>query len=180
MTVLVIDDDQINLDLFCLMLSMLDMATPVPLRHAQAALEWCTSNTPDLVVVDYLMPDIDGLAFLRRFRALPGMREVPVVMVTGATEVAIRHEALRLSANDFLTNRSTASSSMSGSVTCWRFSTLASNWRSVPRRSTSPCARPPPTSSPASTKRSTACRALPSSVMPTPAFTCRAWRPTRA
>ncbi|OFA08627.1 HD domain-containing phosphohydrolase [Duganella phyllosphaerae] len=103
MTVLVIDDDQINLDLFCLMLSMLDMATPVPLRHAQAALEWCTSNTPDLVVVDYLMPDIDGLAFLRRFRALPGMREVPVVMVTGATEVAIRHEALRLSANDFLT-----------------------------------------------------------------------------
>lgn len=103
MKVLVIDDDQINLDLFCLMLSMLDTAAPVPLRHAQAALDWCTSHTPDLVVVDYLMPDIDGLAFLRRFRALPGMREVPVVMVTGATEVAIRHEALRLSANDFLT-----------------------------------------------------------------------------
>lgn len=103
MKVLVIDDDQINLDLFCLMLSMLDMATPVPVRHAQAALDWCADHTPDLVVVDYLMPDIDGLAFLRRFRALPGMREVPVVMVTGATEVAIRHEALRLSANDFLT-----------------------------------------------------------------------------
>jgi len=103
MKVLVIDDDQINLDLFCLMLTMLDMAAPVPVRHAQAALDWCADHTPDLVVVDYLMPDLDGLTFLRRFRALPGMREVPVVMVTGATEMAVRHEALRLSANDFLT-----------------------------------------------------------------------------
>lgn len=103
MKVLVIDDDQINLDLFCLMLSMLDIAPPVPFRNAKAALDWCASHTPDLVVVDYLMPDLDGLAFLRRFRSLPGMHEVPVVMVTGATEVAVRHEALRLSANDFLT-----------------------------------------------------------------------------
>lgn len=103
MNVLVIDDDQINLDLFCLMLSMLDTATPVPMKDPLAALDWCTRNTPDLVVVDYMMPDIDGLTFLRRLRTLPGMHEVPVVMVTAATELTVRHEALRLSANDFLT-----------------------------------------------------------------------------
>lgn len=103
MKVLIIDDDQINLDLFCLMLGMLDAVVAIPLTDAKAALDWCTDHVPDLVVVDYLMPDIDGLTLLRRFRTLPGMGEVPVVMVTAATEIAVRHKALRLGANDFLT-----------------------------------------------------------------------------
>jgi putative two-component system response regulator len=103
MKVLVVDDNQMNLDLFCHMLSMLDDADPLPVSSATEALAWCAYRTPDLVVVDYMMPGMDGLEFLRRFRALPGKREVPVVMVTADTELAVRHEALRLSANDFLT-----------------------------------------------------------------------------
>ncbi|MYM35807.1 response regulator [Duganella sp. FT94W] len=103
MNVLVVDDTQMNLDLFCHMLSMLDTATPLPMADAGAALALCETSMPDLVVVDYMMPGIDGLEFLRRFRALPGARDVPVVMVTGDTESSVRHEALRLSANDFLT-----------------------------------------------------------------------------
>jgi putative two-component system response regulator len=92
-----------NVDLFCHMLGMLDVATPLPMYSAAEALAWCEHNTPDLVVVDYMMPEIDGLEFLRRFRVLPQMGAVPVVMVTADTEVAVRHQALRLSANDFLT-----------------------------------------------------------------------------
>jgi putative two-component system response regulator len=103
MEVLVIDDNQMNLDLFCHMLSMLDVAKPLPMSDAVEALAWCAHRTPDLVVVDYMMPGMDGLEFLRRFRTLPGTAQVPVVMVTADTEVAVRHEALRLSANDFLT-----------------------------------------------------------------------------
>ncbi|MYM76206.1 response regulator [Duganella sp. FT134W] len=103
MKVLVVDDNQMNLDLFCHMLSMLDDADPLPMGTAAEALAWCAYRTPDLVVVDYMMPGMDGLEFLRRFRLLPGKREVPVVMVTADTELKVRHEALRLSANDFLT-----------------------------------------------------------------------------
>jgi putative two-component system response regulator len=103
MNVLIIDDNQLNRELFCHMLGMLDGAAPLPIADAAAALAWCASHIPDLVLVDYMMPEMDGLEFLRRFRAMPGMQQVPVIMVTADTEVAVRHEALRLSANDFLT-----------------------------------------------------------------------------
>jgi len=103
MNVLIIDDNRLNRELFCHMLSMVDGAAPLPMADAAAALAWCASHIPDLVLVDYMMPEMDGLEFLRRFRAMPGMQQVPVIMVTADTEVSVRHEALRLSANDFLT-----------------------------------------------------------------------------
>ena len=103
MNVLIIDDNRMNLELFCHMMSMIDTAVPLPMADPVAALAWCRSHIPDLVLVDYMMPEMDGLEFLRRFRALPGMAEVPLIMVTADTEVSVRHEALRLSANDFLT-----------------------------------------------------------------------------
>jgi putative two-component system response regulator len=103
MNVLIVDDNLLNLNLFSHMLSMVDTAVPMPMADPAAALAWCGDHVPDLVLVDYMMPEIDGLEFLRRFRALPGMVEVPVIMVTADTEISVRHEALRLSANDFLT-----------------------------------------------------------------------------
>jgi putative two-component system response regulator len=103
MNVLIVDDNRLNLEVFCHMLSMVDTVVPVPMTDPAAALVWCRSHLPDLVLVDYMMPEIDGLEFLRRFRALPGMTAVPLIMVTADTDVAVRHEALRLSANDFLT-----------------------------------------------------------------------------
>ncbi|ELX08816.1 response regulator RpfG [Janthinobacterium sp. HH01] len=103
MNVLIIDDNQMNLDLFCHMLSMIDTVAPLPMSDPAAALARCATMTPDLVLVDYMMPEIDGLEFLRRFRQLPGMTGGPVIMVTADTELTVRHEALRLSANDFLT-----------------------------------------------------------------------------
>lgn len=103
MEVLIIDDKQTNLDLFSHMLEMVGGIHTIQFDCPQAALTRCMLHTPDLVLVDYMMPAMDGLEFLRRFRALPGMAVIPVIMVTAATEVRVRHEALRLSANDFLT-----------------------------------------------------------------------------
>jgi putative two-component system response regulator len=103
MKILIVDDDRTNLDLFSHMLSMLTDSCPVAIDNPLTALEWCHANQPDLVLVDYMMPQLDGLEFLRRFRTLPGMQEVPLVMVTADPERKVRHEALRLSANDFLT-----------------------------------------------------------------------------
>ncbi len=58
------------------------------------ALTHCALAVPDVVVVDYKMPSLDGLTFVEALRSLPGCADIPVVMVTG--EPGIRSHALAL------------------------------------------------------------------------------------
>lgn len=56
----------------------------------------------DIVIVDYMMPGIDGVTFIRRMRALPGYARIPIVMVTSEQSRDVRLEALEAGATDFL------------------------------------------------------------------------------
>ncbi|MBC7416002.1 MAG: response regulator [Herminiimonas sp.] len=103
MDVLIIDDDQVNLKLFARMLAALPNVTSITASNPIKALKWATVNEPDLVLVDYMMPGMDGLQFLERFRALPGKSSTPVIMATADAQTDVRYRALQLSANDFLT-----------------------------------------------------------------------------
>lgn len=102
-TVLIIDDSDINLALIKALVLKLGECSPVLFDRPLAALDWCRSNVPDLVIVDYMMPDMDGLKFIAAFRALHGRNEIPVLMITANDQKDIRYEALLGGANDFLT-----------------------------------------------------------------------------
>ncbi|WP_153130381.1 HD-GYP domain-containing protein [Dechloromonas hortensis] len=102
-TVLIIDDSDINLTLIKALVMKLGECEPVLFANPLKALEWCRSNVPDLVIVDYMMPDMDGLKFISAFRALHGRDEVPILMVTANDQKDVRYEALLGGANDFLT-----------------------------------------------------------------------------
>lgn len=65
------------------------------------ALAWVHANPPDLVLTDYKMPHMNGVEFTRRFRHL--YPEIPLIMVTGLADRAIRYQALEAGATDFLT-----------------------------------------------------------------------------
>lgn len=101
--VLIIDDSDINLTLIKALVTKLGDCNPVLFDNPLPALEWCRSHVPDLVIVDYMMPDMDGLKFLAAFRALHGREEVPVLMITANDQKDVRYEALLGGANDFLT-----------------------------------------------------------------------------
>ncbi|MCX8085782.1 MAG: response regulator [Rhodocyclaceae bacterium] len=103
MNVLIVDDNPTNLAMFKMLVGRFEECTPLPFAAPAEALAWCETNTPDLVLLDYMMPELDGLMFLKRFRALPGMNEVPVIMVTADIEKDVRHRALEAGAHDFLT-----------------------------------------------------------------------------
>lgn len=102
MNVLVVDDAQINLTLFSALLRKMDDVTPIEFLNPGQALAWCDDHDPDLVLLDYMMPDIDGIEFLKKFRSLKGKENIPVIMVTAVTEKDVRHQGLEASANDFL------------------------------------------------------------------------------
>jgi putative two-component system response regulator len=72
--------------------------------HPAAALDWCMDHEPDLVFVDYTMRACDGLEFLRRFRAMPHLQGVPVVLMLPEGYGAIKAAAWKLGVTDFLSN----------------------------------------------------------------------------
>ena len=102
MDVVIVDDNPVNLTVMEHLVSRVDGASPRAFRHSEVGLEWCRSNDPDLVIVDYQMPDVDGMQFIERMRALPGRSELPLLMVTANTDRDLRRHALELGATDFL------------------------------------------------------------------------------
>lgn len=100
--VLIVDDTEINLILFAALIKKLDNCVATTFSNATLGLQWASRNLPDLVIVDYMMPDVDGLEFIRQLRAMPGREAVPVLMITANDQKQLRYRALDLGANDFL------------------------------------------------------------------------------
>ena len=101
-TVLIIDDSEINRTLLQALVAKLGECTTVAFEFPLEALAWCQAEVPDLVIVDYMMPEMDGLQFIQAFRALHGRDEIPVLMITANDQKGVRYDALLGGANDFL------------------------------------------------------------------------------
>ena len=72
-------------------------------RNGREALDVARAALPDLIVMDVLMPEIDGLNALRQLKQDPATAAIPVIMLTARGHVMTRHEAGEFGAALFLT-----------------------------------------------------------------------------
>ncbi|MBR3664144.1 MAG: response regulator [Desulfovibrio sp.] len=100
MRLLVVDDDA----MMRMLLSRIFVqeADVIGLHSGRSALEWLEENTCDLVLLDYRMPDMDGLDVLRNLRKHSQHDDLPVILLTGDTETGLETEGFALGATDFI------------------------------------------------------------------------------
>jgi putative two-component system response regulator len=98
--VAIIDDAQLNVTLLQHLVKKLANCEPVCFTDSVIALAWCLENNPDLIVVDFMMPQLSGIDLTEKFRER--YPDTPILMVTANHETELRHLALKGGVTDFL------------------------------------------------------------------------------
>jgi putative two-component system response regulator len=102
MKILVIDDEPFNVALLEGMLADSGYTRVKSVTDSRLAMEACVSFDPDLVLLDLMMPHVDGFAILESIRAAAAEAFLPVVVLTADANEATKLRALRAGATDFL------------------------------------------------------------------------------
>jgi two-component system sensor histidine kinase/response regulator len=100
-TVLVIDDNAQNRQLIDAQLSAAGYVVTLA-GSGEEGLGLFSRHTPDLVLLDIMMPGINGFEVFRRMRQLPGGQQTPIVFLTSAVDPTTHRTALELGVDDFL------------------------------------------------------------------------------
>lgn len=101
--ILVVDDMPANVELLEGMLDMAGFENVSSTIDPFEGLAIAERNLPDLVLLDYRMPGLDGPSFIGRLKAILGAETPPVLMVTAQNDEASRRRALDAGARDYVT-----------------------------------------------------------------------------
>lgn len=102
MTILIVDDETTVRDVVKLSLKK-DGYVLLEADSGQSALDLINRTPPDLVVLDYMMPDVDGLAVLEAIRSNMHTKGIPVLFLTASSDDDVIIECFRSGADSYLT-----------------------------------------------------------------------------
>ncbi len=71
-------------------------------KDGRQALEWLSQNTPDIILLDIMMPFMDGLEVLAEIQKNENLNTIPVIMLTNLSEGDDIRKALTLGASDYI------------------------------------------------------------------------------
>jgi len=100
--ILVVDDVDVNIKLLEAKLAS-EYFNVISANNGETALKIAQDERPDLILLDVMMPRMDGFEVCKRLKADARTSDIPVVMVTALTETADRVRGLESGADDFLT-----------------------------------------------------------------------------
>ncbi len=102
MTVMIVDDDPVTGSVIERYLADIDNTTISHLGGGQEAIDSFSRQLPDLIILDYRMPEVDGFAVLKALSEQSDARDLPVLMITAAEEEEVMVRAMEAGASDFL------------------------------------------------------------------------------
>jgi len=100
--ILVVDDIPANVKLLELKLTN-EYYDVITANDGFSAIEKAKQNKPDLILLDVMMPGMDGFETCRKLKEDPEVSHIPVVMVTALSDISDRVKGLEAGADDFLT-----------------------------------------------------------------------------
>ncbi len=100
-TILVVDDTEANIDILIEVLGE-DYDVSVAM-DGESALEAVADERPDLILLDIMMPDMDGFEVCRRMKDNAQTRDIPIVFLSAATDADSRARCFQLGAVDYVT-----------------------------------------------------------------------------
>ena len=77
-----------------------------PANTGSEALDLCTTQAPDCILLENHLPDLDGLEFLANFAKIPSTSQIPILMLTGMGSEALAIESIKRGALDYLDKNS--------------------------------------------------------------------------
>ncbi len=98
--ILIVDDNKTNLTLA--KAELIDEYQVTPVISGQQALQFLEKKTTDLILLDLLMPEMDGKETMRRIKLNPEWRRIPIIFLTADASPETEVECLKLGADDFL------------------------------------------------------------------------------
>ena len=101
-TILIVDDDALVRDLIGTLLQS-DESSLFYAENGLDALAQAARILPDIILLDVMMPDMDGFEVCAKLRADPVLAEVPVIMITAMNDRESHLRGLKVGADDFLT-----------------------------------------------------------------------------
>lgn len=102
MRVIAIDDSAAVLALLRHIVGQIDDCDVRTFLKPEEALDHVARETPDLILVDYTMPVLNGVDVIRRIRSRPSTADVPIIMITSERENVIKIAAIEAGATEFL------------------------------------------------------------------------------
>jgi len=100
-TILVVEDDIAIRDMLCFSLRHSGFECE-SVGDAEKGLEWLKNQQPELILLDWMLPGIDGIEFIRRLRAVESWASIPVIMLTAKGESEDMVKGLSVGADDYI------------------------------------------------------------------------------
>lgn len=99
--ILLIEDDSLIIKIYSTRLKA-DGYTVISAENGQQGLELAENELPDFILLDIMMPEVDGFTVLEKIRSNPSLKNTPIIVYSNLAQEAEMERAKQLGANEFI------------------------------------------------------------------------------